>query len=308
MDTATAADERRSAIPIQDHFSGDQLTLARAAGDGDVATVHRLVGTGGVDPDVVSPQGMPLLLWPIHMGNEAGLRALLDSGASPDVADVHGNTPLIWAARTGQAAMVDALLAAGADPDARSARDEPALLVAATGNHWDIVEVLLERGADIDAHQAAGWQTTLNHVASLGQFERALAAREGRRPHPAHRRRPGARPRRRPADPGGHLPLPDRRPSPSRRCAMAAALPGPGARAWHQPTARWRPVETGPRALNGHARHTTRGRVDGAPGRSTSAAWPLPARRMDHDRRRAIGGELRRAGEDGGRVGESPLP
>lgn len=161
-------------IRIEDHFQGPELALARAAAIGDASAVRRLVA-GGADPNAISPKGMPLLLWPIREGSEAGVGALIEAGAQPDIRDGHGSTALIWAVRSDQPAIARRLLAHGADPDARDTSGRPALVAAYLAGSWDSVVALVDAGAALDAGTPPGsYNTLLATAAGFGDFERAM--------------------------------------------------------------------------------------------------------------------------------------
>ena len=107
-DAVAGTSPMSSDIRIEDHFTGAELQLARAAGTGDTTQVKRLVEQGA-DPDAVSAGGMPLILWPLHRENLDGLKALLAAGANPDqrarTPEGQGGSPVvIWAARQQDAA------------------------------------------------------------------------------------------------------------------------------------------------------------------------------------------------------------
>nr|WP_228872595.1 ankyrin repeat domain-containing protein [Streptomyces halstedii] len=101
--------------------------LARAAGDGDVAVVRRLLG----------------------------------SGAEVDVPVGAGRTALDLAVHAGHAETVGVLLAAGADLRQRAGEyaELTPLCLAAMCGHTAVVEVLLEAGAPLEPR--AGWATCL---------------------------------------------------------------------------------------------------------------------------------------------------
>ena len=82
----------QSFMDLEQSFPGDPKSqaLAVAAERGDAREVRRLMKEEGVDPDTVfSPEGLPLLAWPILTGNPAGLKAMLENGADPNAAVLH---------------------------------------------------------------------------------------------------------------------------------------------------------------------------------------------------------------------------
>lgn len=174
---ANGPEAMRETIRIEDHFNGDALRLAQAAGRGDADEVRRLVERGA-DPNAVSAQGMPLIVWPLHAQNLAGVRALLDNGADPNLSatDNSGRSSsgpaIVWAARMPDAAYLAAFLDRGGNPNAVSSDGEPLIHVAKLANNWDGLKLLVERGADVDAVDSGG-STVLAFYAGIGARERA---------------------------------------------------------------------------------------------------------------------------------------
>ena len=95
--------------------------LIFAAGDGDSATVEKLLASG-VDVAQRSKDGESALHVAAIKGDLATVRALIDAGAEVDARTPQGSTiymtPSMWAIYHGHAEMVSMLLAAGADPTA----------------------------------------------------------------------------------------------------------------------------------------------------------------------------------------------
>jgi len=99
------------------------VTLLKAAGQGDVPTLQRL----------------------------------LDEGMDVDTRGKDGWTPLMLAAGAGQQPAVELLLARGADVKAHDVPGATALSRAAGGGHRAIVELLIAKGADVNADAVSGW-------------------------------------------------------------------------------------------------------------------------------------------------------
>ncbi|KAF1724612.1 hypothetical protein CSC78_12120 [Pseudoxanthomonas japonensis] len=156
--------------------------MAVAAERGDTREVRRLMKEEGVDPDTVfSPEGLPLLAWPILTGNPAGLKAMLENGADPNAAELHPlqhttrfkgrirNNAMVWAAKADDPIYLQLLLDHGGDPDTRNSNGETLLLQARLmGNQWENVKLLVERGADVNARSQQ--RAFVNEYASLGGF------------------------------------------------------------------------------------------------------------------------------------------
>ncbi len=155
----------------------------------------------GVDPNVRSPTGLPLLHLAAGRQRERITALLLDRGAdaaarddrgwtamhrvarlgsaemvaflaerglSVDVTDSHGNTPLHEAAQADTAASVTVLLGLGAEADARASSGLTPLNHAAAAGHEEIVKLLLAAGADPNATYGRG-HTILGRAASGGR-------------------------------------------------------------------------------------------------------------------------------------------
>ncbi|MFO0609111.1 MAG: ankyrin repeat domain-containing protein [Polyangiales bacterium] len=172
-------------LPPERFFTGDQLALARALVDGDLAAVRALAPR----TDLRSPgaEGTPLAHYALHTAlardavhlacfgalgaadpgalhvphAELGtalqaclatphpefLAALLDAGLDPDVR-VEGSPAILVAARDGRGAQVGLLADRGAHLEARDEVGATALVAAVTASQVDVVEQLLARGAD----------------------------------------------------------------------------------------------------------------------------------------------------------------
>ena len=141
--------------------------LAVAAELGDAAEVRRLMKDQGVDPDKhFSPEGMPLLAWPIYTKNPAGLKAMLENGADPNAAKNYplptDRTPrnydnaLVWSAKESDSVYLKLLLDHNGNPDTRNVNNESLLFQAYIWqNQWQNVQLLVERGADVNVDGAS---------------------------------------------------------------------------------------------------------------------------------------------------------
>ncbi|NEA16988.1 ankyrin repeat domain-containing protein [Streptomyces halstedii] len=155
--------------------------LARAAGDGDVAVVRRLLGSGAeVDGPVRA--GRTALDLAVHAGHAETVGVLLAAGADlrQRAGEYAESTPLCLAAMCGHTAVVKVLLEAGAPTGAQGRMGYvPLVLAATTGEqgHPHIVDLLLRHGVDIN--RVMKDKTALEWAAGFGlvQMTHHLLAR-----------------------------------------------------------------------------------------------------------------------------------
>ena len=176
-----------SFLDLEQSFPGDPKAqaLAVAAERGDAREIRRLMKEEGIDPDTIfSPEGLPLLAWPILTGNPAGLKAMLENGADPNarvqtptivrykdgsVGTYYKNNAMVWAARADDPIHLRLLLDHGGDPDTRNSNDETLLVQARLmSNQWENVKLLVERGADVNVKSQG--MTLVEMYAGLGGF------------------------------------------------------------------------------------------------------------------------------------------
>lgn len=168
--------------------------MVRAAEEGDVSQVTRLLGEGvPVDEPATSGRGFTALDIAVRRGHTDVVRVLVEAGADPDqpVHDYGEHTPLTLAASNGRTDMVAVLLDAGAHPDTPS-RDGNSLMstVTSTAGRVEIVDLLLDHGADIhlptkgrtplEWAAAAGKPQMVHHLLARGAVPTAKAVRVAR--------------------------------------------------------------------------------------------------------------------------------
>jgi cytohesin len=129
----------------------DARTLHKAAEDGDLATVERLLRD---DPYLVKSQA-EYKLTALHRAAAAGhadlVKALLDYSAQVDARDYGGGTALHAAALRGHVDAAATLLDRGADPSAPDEEGLTPVHLAARNGHEAVAALLLARGADPNA-------------------------------------------------------------------------------------------------------------------------------------------------------------
>jgi len=150
--------------------AGADSPLVRAAKDGDVATVRKLI-TSGADVNAPSGDGSTPLLWAAHRSDIETARALIAAGAKVDAANNYGITPLLDASGAGDAEMMELLLKAGADPNRRHPEGHTALMAAARSGSAPAVRLLLDRGVDVNATDSFQKQTALMWATAEGHLE-----------------------------------------------------------------------------------------------------------------------------------------
>ena len=171
--------------------------LAVAAEFGDVAEVRWLMKEDGVNPDKhFSPEGMPLLAWPIYTKNPIGLLAMLKNGADPDARDPTPfsrsypgkpmgryirNNAMVLAAKQQDSIYLRYLLDYGGDPNTRNFDNETLVYQAFTWqDQWQNVKLLVERGADINEPNPGGVSgPIIEQYATRGRFQRVYWLLDG---------------------------------------------------------------------------------------------------------------------------------
>lgn len=170
---------------VQDHWQGANAELARVAARGDRPGVQAAVAAGG-DPKAVSPQQLPMILWPVMAGSHEGYVALLDAGADPEQPYKTDSIATEFLVGLDDQRFLDTALSRGADSDAVASNREPLVWKAFYADRWDVVQKLVEAGADVDAANHDDPGHTLLSNASNGAFDRAVWLLE-RGADPSHR-------------------------------------------------------------------------------------------------------------------------
>ena len=135
-------------ISFASSCSDPQSEIAKAANDGDLATVKALLKS---NPRLVFDKDMydtTPLHWAAQMGHKDVAELLLANGAEVNARNKYGDTPLHFAASGGSKDVVEVLLAHGAEVNIvdRPPISETPLQSAASRGHRDIVELLRQHG------------------------------------------------------------------------------------------------------------------------------------------------------------------
>lgn len=139
--------------------------LHRAAGEGDVQAIERLVGAGA-DLEAKDARSMSPLHWAAAQGQAQALVALLSAGANVKARDEDGRSALHYAAMMGHGEATAVLLGAGAHTNARDSGGS----LPIHGSIWDregeSCKALIKAGADVNERDGNGL-TALHWVARL---------------------------------------------------------------------------------------------------------------------------------------------
>jgi ankyrin repeat protein len=146
--------------------------LIRAAKEGDVAEVERLLAAG-VDPSATGRHGHSALYEAAKRGDPAIVQHLLDAGANPN--EVGYAIALHEAASQGHEEIVRLLLSSGASPDLGGSHGQTALECAAGRGRVGVVRILLDAGAR-GGESTGGFgdmmgQTALHDAVEAGSLE-----------------------------------------------------------------------------------------------------------------------------------------
>ena len=96
--------------------AADECPLCKAANDGNLAEVKRLIAAGA-DLNALNSYGSTALHRAAFKNRPKIAKMLLTAGADVDVNSSRGHTALHWATQSGNAEVVKVLLDAGANPD-----------------------------------------------------------------------------------------------------------------------------------------------------------------------------------------------
>ena len=121
--------------------------LVRAAKDGDLAAVERLVSAGH-DVNATEDGGATALTLAAFRGHDKIVQYLVAHGANVNKADAQGWTPLMVASELGYLKIVKILLEAGANVHARTTDGKTAMSLALARKRSEEVALLKRYGAD----------------------------------------------------------------------------------------------------------------------------------------------------------------
>jgi len=112
----------------------------------------------------------------LRTGDVAFVRAALSAGVDPDMKTRRGDPLLTLASYSGQREIVSLLLARGADPEGKNAKGHTALAGAAFQGDVAMIELLVQGGAD-PAGPCADGKTPLAFAEAFGRADAAATLR-----------------------------------------------------------------------------------------------------------------------------------
>src|SRR5947208_1822165 len=112
-------------------------SLLDAAEAGDRATVLRMLGQKGANPNALAADGTTAIMWAAHHDDLALVQALIKAGADVKLKNQLGTSALTEAAIIGSAPIIDALLKSGADPNTKNPEGETPLMAVARSGKVD---------------------------------------------------------------------------------------------------------------------------------------------------------------------------
>jgi ankyrin repeat protein len=138
--------------------------LHRAAHNGDIAALRRLIGDGA-DMESRDRNGRTPLIVAAFASQEDAVAVLADAGADVNALDADRYDMVTIAAVADDIDMLKAALASGNRPDLVTSRyDGTALIAAAHLGHAEVVAVLIAAGAPLDHVNNLDWTALIEAV------------------------------------------------------------------------------------------------------------------------------------------------
>jgi len=156
--------------------AAERAALADAAERRDQAGVRALLQTG-IDVNAAQVDGTTALHWAAYNDDAETVTLLLRARANVNPVNRYGVPPLALACTNGSATIVKLLLDAGADANTTMKGGETVLMLASRSGNLEAVKALLARGAKHDARERHG-QTALMWAAAEGNTAVVLALME----------------------------------------------------------------------------------------------------------------------------------
>ena len=162
--TVTGGHEAGAQTPPSATEAAAYTGLHKAAHDGDVAAIRRLLADGA-DPETRDSNGRTPAHVSAFASHEDAVAALAAGGADVNALDAELYDMVTIAAVADDVAMLKAALAAGNDPGLTTSRyDGTALIAAAHLGHAEVVKTLIDAGAPLDHINNLGWTALIEAV------------------------------------------------------------------------------------------------------------------------------------------------
>ena len=127
--------------------------LTRAAHDGSVEILKRLLQAPGILVDKQTTKHVTAIFYAVQQGQFEAARLLLEHGADPELAEENGVTPLHIACLHGRLEIVELLLNAGVDMEREAAGGYTGYETARLAGHQGIMRLIEDRRRDRDIRQ-----------------------------------------------------------------------------------------------------------------------------------------------------------
>jgi len=157
------------------------LALEQLREKPDEIQVMRLLVKGGADPNLQTPEGLPLAT-AIRLGGLAAVSLLLDAGGDPNKRDLSGEPVYFEAVRPDGAEKLKLLLDRGANSAAIGYQGRTLYFAAVDVQSWDVMILLVDRGLDWRTARSRDGVLFLSRLEGLSGravdragYERALA-------------------------------------------------------------------------------------------------------------------------------------
>ncbi len=148
-------------------FRGDETPLMKAAANGQVENIRRLLASGA-PVDARNGAGMTALMLAAWAGKQEAVAVLLETGADPNATSGRGETALVQAIWSGDLPTMRTLIAKGANVNLADRDGGTALQLAAGRGNEAAARMLLDAGADISIRRGPIDYAALHYAAWTG--------------------------------------------------------------------------------------------------------------------------------------------
>ena len=158
----------------------DDVALRRAAKDGNLAEVERLIEKG-TNVNAKDNDGNTPLYFAANNSHLAVAAKLLEHGTDVNAKDDGGNTPLHWAANNGDLAIVEKLIENKANVNVKNKDGNTPLHWSAGTGNLAVVEKLVEKGTNVNAKNNGGstplYLAEKRHYAEIADYLKSKGGR-----------------------------------------------------------------------------------------------------------------------------------